>query len=169
MTTIPNSATSFPHSDDALSRPLRVLKAALATEQSWAPTVARVTLGLVMLPHGLQKTVGAFGGHGFAGTMGFFTGDMGLPWLVALSVILAESLGAFALVVGAGSRLAAAGIAAVMVGAAATHASQGFFMNWYGAQAGEGFEYHLLALGLAAVVIISGGGRASIDGWLSKH
>jgi putative oxidoreductase len=169
MNSIPNSATSLPPANDALSRAIALLKAALSTEQSFAPSVARVALGLVILPHGLQKTIGAFGGHGFEGTMGYFTGSLGLPWLLAFCVVLAESLGALALVLGAGSRLAAGGIAAVMVGAAATHAEHGFFMNWMGNQAGEGFEYHLLALGLAAVVLVAGGGKASVDGWLSKR
>lgn len=165
MNTISDSTVSSQQSHDTPSR-LDSGRFALATDQSWAPSVARLVLGLVMLPHGLQKTVGAFGGHGFEGTMGYFTGSMGIPWLVAFAVIVAESLGALALIVGAGSRFAAAGIAAVMLGAAATHVENGFFMNWSGTQAGEGFEFHLLALGLAAVVLISGGGRASVDGWL---
>lgn len=139
----------------------------LATDASWAPTVARVALGAVMLPHGLQKTLGLFGGYGFDATMGFFTDTMGIPAALAVLVILAESLGALALLAGAGTRVAALGIAAVMAGAVlTTHLSQGFFMNWSGAQAGEGFEYHLLALGLAAVAMMSGGGKASLDGWL---
>lgn len=127
----------------------------------------RVLLGSVMLPHGLQKTLGLFGGYGFDGTMGFFTGAMGLPAPVAFLVIVAESLGAVALVLGLGSRIAAAGMVAVMVGAVATvHGGHGFFMNWTGAQGGEGFEYHLLAAGIGAVLVAKGGGRLAIDGWL---
>ena len=143
----------------------------LATEDAVAPTIARLALGLVILPHGLQKTIGAFGGYGFDGTMGFLTGTIGLPWIVAFTVIAIETLGALALIVGAGSRLAALGVASVMLGAVATtHLSNGFFMNWSGAQAGEGFEYHLLALALAAVVFVAGGGRASLDGiWTRKR
>jgi putative oxidoreductase len=58
----------------------------------------------------------------------------------------------------------AAGVAAVMAGAVATvHLANGFFMNWSGTQAGEGFEYHILALALALVVVISGSGAASVD------
>lgn len=147
-----------------------VLTRVFATEDSWAPTIARVTLGLVILPHGLQKTVGVFGGHGLSGTLDFFTDVVGLPWLVALAVILFESLGALALVFGLASRIAAAGIAAVMIGAVfTTHLGHGFFMNWSGTQAGEGFEYHLLALGLAAVVIVTGGGKASVDRQLTPQ
>ena len=130
----------------------------------------RVLLGGVMLPHGLQKTLGLFGGHGFDGTMGFFTGVMGLPAPLAFLVIAAESLGAVALLLGAGTRIAAAGMIAVMAGAVATaHASHGFFMNWTGAQGGEGFEYHLLVAGIGAVVLAGGGGRLAVDGWLRER
>ncbi len=130
----------------------------------------RVLLGGVMLPHGLQKTLGLFGGHGFDGTMGFFTGAMGLPAPIAFLVIAIESLGALALVAGLGTRLAAAGTIAVMVGAVATvHAGQGFFMNWTGAQGGEGFEYHLLAVGIGLVVAAKGGGRLAVDSWIRER
>jgi len=141
----------------------------LATDRDWAPAIARVALGLVMLPHGAQKLLGWFGGHGFAGTMGFFTGTLGIPAPIAVLVILAESLGALALVLGLAGRVTAAGIAAVMVGAVGmAHLAHGFFMNWSGTAAGEGFEYHLLALALAAIVIVRGSGRYSIDGALTR-
>lgn len=147
-----------------------ITRALFATDASTIPTIARITLGAVMLPHGLQKTLGLFGGYGFKGTMGFLTGSVGLPWLLALTVVLAESLGAVALILGAGTRVAAAGIAAVMIGAVVTtHLPNGFFMNWSGAQPGEGYEYHLLALALAAIVLVAGGGRASIDRWLTAR
>ena len=130
----------------------------------------RVLLGSVMLPHGLQKTLGLFGGHGFDGTMGFFTGVMGLPAPLAFLVIVAESLGAVALLFGLGTRVAAAGMVAVMAGAVATaHAGHGFFMNWSGTQGGEGFEYHLLVAGIGAVVVARGGGRLAVDSWLRER
>lgn len=136
----------------------------LTTENDATATLLRVTLGVAMLPHGLQKVFGWFGGHGFEGTMGFLTGGVGLPWIVAFLVIAIESAGAVMLIAGLGTRLAALGTAAVMVGAVVTsHLSNGFFMNWSGQQAGEGFEYHLLALGIAAAVFIKGGGAASAD------
>lgn len=145
-----------------------MLQPLLATDASLARLAQRVVLGLVMLPHGLQKTAGWFGGYGFEGTMGFLTGSVGLPYVVALAVIAAESLGAVALVAGAGARVAAAGIAAVMTGAVLTaHLPHGFFMNWTGAQAGEGFEFHLLALALALPIVVSGAGGVSVDGWLA--
>jgi putative oxidoreductase len=140
------------------------LRRVLATDGTWSQAVARLALGAVMLPHGAQKLLGWFGGHGFEGTMGYLTGMVHLPWLVALLVIVIESFGALALVLGFLGRVAAAGVAAVMVGAVATgHLANGFFMNWSGAQAGEGFEYHILAIALAVVVMLRGSGAASVD------
>lgn len=141
----------------------------LATDASATQALLRVSLGLVMFPHGAQKLLGWWGGYGFSGTMGFLTGQAGLPWTLALLVILAESVGALALVAGLLGRVAALGIAAVMAGAIATvHLSHGFFMNWNGNQAGEGFEYHLLALALSLAVMIRGSGAWSLDRLLGR-
>jgi putative oxidoreductase len=145
-----------------------LLRRVLATEGDWGATVARVALGAVMLPHGAQKLFAWFGGYGFQGTMGFLTTQAGLPYPIAFLVILIESIGALALVLGMAGRVMAAGVAAGMVGAVATvHLGNGFFMNWTGAQAGEGFEYHILAIALALVVMLRGSGAASVDRALS--
>lgn len=141
-----------------------ILQKILGTEDDFGATIARLTAGLVMFAHGAQKTLGWFGGSGFEDTMTYFTTQAGLPWIVAFMVILIESVGALALVVGAGARLAALGFIAVMVGAIVTvHGQFGFFMNWFGNQEGEGFEYHLLMIGLALVVLVRGAGAWSMD------
>lgn len=133
------------------------------TEAAWAPLVMRLVLGGVFFPHGAQKALGWFSGPGWSGTIGFF-GSMGVPAVMAALVIGGEFLGSLGLIVGLGTRLAAFGIAATMAGAIAmVHAEHGFFMNWFGNQAGEGYEYHLLAIGLAAAVFIAGAGRFSLD------
>ena len=143
------------------------VKGLMKTDASWSALIGRLTLALVMLPHGLQKTIGAFGGYGFEGTMGFFTGTLGLPTVIAFLVIMAESVGAIALAVGFFTRFCAGSLAVVMVGAAMMgHAKNGFFINWAGNQAGEGIEFHVLAIGLALALVVSGAGRFSIDGAL---
>lgn len=132
--------------------------------------IQRALLGAVMLPHGAQKLLGWFGGYGFDGTMKFFTQTMQFPAVLALLIILAESLGALALLAGLGTRLAAFGISAVMLGAiATTHWKVGFFMNWFGNQAGEGYEFHLLALALSVPLLIAGGGRCALDSWVRSR
>ncbi len=137
--------------------------ALLHTEDDFGFFIARITLGLVILPHGLQKLLGLFGGAGFSGTVDFFVGS-GIPTAVAILIIIAESFGALGLIFGLLSRIAAFGITLIMLGAIfMVHLQNGFFMNWFGNQSGEGFEYHLLALGLSLVVLIKGGGKWSID------
>ena len=146
--------------------PLRHL---LHTNGGIPALVARLTLGLVMFPHGAQKMLGWFGGHGFTGTMGFFTGTMHIPALFALLAILAEFAGSLGLIVGLFGRVAAFGIACTMAVAILTvHSANGFFMNWFGTQKGEGYEYHLLAIGLALVVMIAGSGALSLDGLIFR-
>ena len=101
--------------------------------------------------------------------MGHFTQNMGIPALIAFLVIIGESFGALGLITGFLTRLSAAGIAMIMLGAIfMVHWNNGIFMNWFGKQAGEGFEYHLLALGLAIPLIIYGGGKFSVDQVVEK-
>lgn len=149
---------------------MKALQALIKTNDSLSSFVARIVLGIVIFPHGAQKALGWFGGHGFSGTMGFFTGQMHIPALFAFLAIAAEFAGAIGLITGFLSRLAAFGVAVIMVVATLlVHSANGFFMNWSGDQKGEGFEYHLLALGLALVVILAGAGKWSIDSALSRR
>lgn len=146
-----------------------MIRKLLATNNDILPLILRVTLGLVMFPHGAQKLLGWFGGYGFSATMQAMTG-MGLPAVIVFLVILAESFGALGLLTGFLTRFSAFGIATVMLGAVVTvHAKAGFFMNWSGQQQGEGYEYHLLAIGIALALMIRGGGLASLDGALAKR
>ena len=141
-----------------------MLREIFATRNDWTGLILRLTLGTVLFPHGAQKLLGWFGGFGFNGTMQFFTGSVGLPWIVGFLVILIESIGALLLVFGLGSRIMSLGILAVMTGVLVTsHVQNGFFMNWFGNQKGEGLEYFIILLGLALTLIITGGGKASAD------
>ncbi len=121
------SGLSLPTSTSGASR---LLDRAIRTTADTTPLVARVALGAVMFPHGAQKALGWFGGYGLSGTMGFFTGQMGIPAPFAAAAIAAEFLGAIGLVTGTLSRVAAFGIACVMAVAVLTvHLKAGFFMN----------------------------------------
>ncbi len=134
------------------------------TDNQVSTLLLRLLLGVTFFPHGAQKVLGWFGGYGFSGTMGFFTGAMHVPALFAFLAIAAEFAGAIALILGLFTRVAALGIAANMVVAVVmVHSQFGLFMNWYGNQKGEGFEFHLLAIGIAIVLIIRGGGKWAAD------
>ena len=146
------------------------MKFLFKTNNSFAPTLARLTLGLVFFPHGAQKALGWFGGYGFSGTMNFFTQQMHIPTVFAVLAIAAEFLGSLGLITGFMSRIAAFGITVnMLVAVELVHKANGFFMNWYGTQKGEGFEYHILAIGLALIVMIYGAGRSSVDGLIASR
>ncbi|MBS1494250.1 MAG: DoxX family protein [Bacteroidetes bacterium] len=131
--------------------------------------ISRLVLGLVMLPHGLQKTLGLFGGHGFNDSINGLTSG-GIPYIVALLVILGESIGSTLLVLGFLGRIWSFLTISTMIGAVMTvHLHNGFFMNWMGNQPGEGFEYHLLAIALGLVILIKGCGALSIDSIIQRH
>ena len=135
-----------------------------STSNDYTLTIVRLVLGLTFFMHGAQKMLGWFGGYGFHGSMGFFTQQLGIPAPLAFLAICAEFFGGLGLLVGLLSRIAALGIIVNMLVAIATvHHVNGFFMNWTGQQEGEGFEYHLLAIALAIVVLIKGSGAVSID------
>ncbi len=140
-----------------------MLQRILETDNSTSSLILRLALGIVMFPHGAQKLLGWFGGYGFSGTIGFFTETLGIPALFAFLVIIAEFFGALALIVGLLTRIAALGVGVVMAVAATLHVSNGFFMNWTGQQQGEGYEYHLLALGITVAIVLNGAGRCSVD------
>lgn len=132
--------------------------------------ITRLVIGLVMLPHGAQKLLGWFGGYGFSGTLNFFTGTLGIPFIISVVVILTESVGSVLLILGFAARINSLLLISTMIGAVATtHFANGFFMNWFGNQAGEGFEYHILYSALALIVLIKGSGMFSLDAMLQRR
>jgi putative oxidoreductase len=161
--------SSTPSTPAAAGKPSHGLARLVHTTADAAPLVARLALGVVIFAHGAQKVLGWFGGYGLGATMSMFTRSMGIPASFAALAILAEFLGSIGLITGTLARVAAFGIACVMGTAVAlVHSRVGFFMNWYGQQHGEGFEFHILALGLALVVMIAGAGRLSVDRLFTK-
>lgn len=140
-----------------------MLRKWMQTDDDTGMLIVRLALGIVMFPHGAQKLLGWFGGGGFAETLQGMT-KMGLPAAVVLLVILAEFFGSVSLITGFLGRVGALGILGVMLGAIfMVHLPNGFFMNWMGNQKGEGYEYHLLAIGMALAILVKGSGAFSID------
>lgn len=147
---------------------MNFFKKLLHTDSSYSPLILRLALGIVMFPHGAQKLLGWYGGYGFEGTMGFFT-SQGIPYVIALLPIIAEFFGALGLITGLLTRVAAFGIGFTMLVAATTvHAQNGFFMNWFGNQKGEGIEYFLLSIGISVSLMVTGSGKFSLDRLIVK-
>jgi len=140
-----------------------MLKKLLATPNDWILTVLRLAAGIMILPHGLQKTFGMFGGAGFTAQMaGFERGH--IPAVFAFLAIMAEFLGGIGLILGALTRIAAFGLAVNMiVGAYMVNLPNGMFMNWTGKQKGEGFEFHILVVAICIALMFRGGGAVSVD------
>jgi putative oxidoreductase len=141
-----------------------------STNNDFTGLITRLTIGLILLPHGTQKMLGIFGGYGFSGTMNFFTNTLHLPWLIGFFVIIIEFVGALSLIAGFASRVWSGLVIILFLGIIFTsHLSNGFFMNWFGNQKGEGYEYHLLVIGLSLATLINGSGKYSVDESLSKR
>jgi len=148
-----------------------LLKKFFATDTtSWALLFVRLALAIVVLPHGMQKALGMYGGYGFEATVGFFS-SMGIPAVLGVLVILAEFVAPILLIVGAGSRFMAFSIFLTLGGAMflGGHVQHGFFMNWFGNQAGEGMEYFILIIGMSLGLMFGGGGKFSLDTLLGKY
>jgi putative oxidoreductase len=143
--------------------PVSTLSRLFATENAYAPLALRLVLGTMILGHGMQKLFGAFGGYGFAGTMGYFR-SLGIPSVLGLAAILTEFFGGLALLAGAGTRVSALLVGVTLaVAALRVHLPNGFFMNWSGKQPGEGLEFFLLGVGISVALVLAGGGAFSVD------
>ncbi len=146
-----------------------MLNKLVKTNEDYALTIARLVLGVLFFIHGDQLMLGWFGGHGFSGSMEFFTQQLGIPAPFALLAICAEFFGGLMLIVGFLGRVAALTIICIMaVAIAKVHWQFGLFMNWFGTQKGEGFEYHLLAITIGVMVALRGSGALSLDRLLAR-
>ncbi len=133
------------------------------TDKSGVQLLLRLTLAVVMFPHGAQKALGWFGGPGFEKTIEAFSG-MSFPMWAAVALMATELLGSVMLAVGYITRLWALAIGiALTICVFVNHVEHGFFMNWSGQQKGEGYEYHILAIAIAYALLLGGGGSISID------
>lgn len=149
---------------------MKNLNTVFRTEKHVSGFLLRLILGIVILPHGCQLLLGSFGGFGFNGSMNYFTNTVGLPWIIGFMVIMLQFFGAIFILAGIASRLFAFATIALFAGMIiTTHLDHGFFMNWSGNKQGEGFEYHILVIGLALLLLINGSGRFSLDFLLTRR
>jgi putative oxidoreductase len=142
-----------------------------AGDASATQTLLRVTLAVVLLPHGAQHLLGAFGGYGFAATVNWMSGTLGFPAPLAAAGILLEFFGPLLLLAGLGARPVALALAVFIACAGSTHLTNGFFMNWLGTlpAGSEGFEYHILVVVIATVIAVNGGGAYSLDRVIARR
>src|SRR4051812_39614420 len=127
--------------------------------------VLRVVVGLLMAGHGAQKLFGSFGGHGIAGTAGFFDSIGMRPGRRnAIAAGVCEFAGGLLLVLGLLTPLAATMIIAVMVVAVLTvHAKNGVWVT------DSGFEYNAVIVAVCFALAGAGPGEISLDdalGWM---
>ena len=134
----------------------------ISTDENIASIFLRISIAVMLFPHGVQKITA------FSDMIDILGNGYGLPGFIAVLVILIEFLAPLIIIIGAGTRLGALLIAIIMLGAIPYHIQNGFFINWFGNQAGEGYQFHILAVGAALALAVLGGGRFSVDGMLSK-
>jgi putative oxidoreductase len=146
-----------------------MLKKLIKTDSDYALTLSRLVLGTLFFIHGDQLMLGSFGGYGLTGSIQFFTQQLGIPASFAFLAICAQFIGGLMLILGLVGRVAALGIICTMaVAVVKVHWQFGLFMNWFGTQTGEGFEYHLLAITLGLVIALRGSGALSLDRLLAR-
>ena len=134
---------------------------------AWAHVLLRVALGLVLLPHGLQKLFGMFGGPGMAGMIGNlqkFGYPVSLAPLFAWMIALLEVGGGILLIIGLFTRPVAFAVLIFMLEAARFHYGiGGFFWTL------RGNEYPLILAAISIYLIIRGSGSYSVDEKMSKE
>lgn len=143
----------------------------IATKDDVSLLVLRLTVGTVMFAHGAQKMLGWFGELGPADTIAKWTKWFGFHPAVTWLFIIAEFTAPILLVAGFLSRVMAAVITAIMIGAMYFVTFKwGFYMNWYtDPNRGEGYELHLLVMAICIAIMIKGSGKYSVDRWLQKN
>lgn len=146
-----------------------LIKQITQTGSQSSALILRITLALVLWPHGAQLFAGLFGGYGFSASMGYFE-QQGLSSIISFLTIFLLFFGTLFILFGLFTRAFAAAFIILFLGMIIkVHLPSGFFMNWMGNQKGEGFEYHLLLIGIALALLITGGGKLSIDRLINRE
>jgi len=119
-----------------------------------AALLLRVSLGVMFVAHAWLK-VAVFT---IPGTVQFFE-SLGLPGYFAHLTIAVEALGGIALILGVQTRLVAAGLIPVLLGALWAHAGNG----WVFSAQGGGWEYPAFLATASAVQALLGDGALALS------
>lgn len=149
-----------------------MLRALLDTNNDYVYLFLRMVAGIIILPYGMQKLIGwstdpGFGRPGIKATMDQMR-EKKLSLFIGWLVLLGQSLGSIALLLGCMGRIAAAGNFIIFTGAMVVHSPDGWTLNWFNKKKGEGIEYFILLLSLLLVIFIKGSGALSIDRLLAN-
>jgi putative oxidoreductase len=142
-----------------------MIKKLLQTDADYVCLFLRTVAGIIILPYGMQKLLGWFNGPGIKGTFQ----DMRrrkIPLFIGWLIIISQSFGSIALIIGFMGRFAAGGAFIIFTGALIVHSPDGWMLNWFNKKKGEGIEYFILLLSLLLVILIKGSGALSVDLWL---
>lgn len=142
-----------------------MMETLLQTDTNYVWTFVRIIAGMIIFPYGMQKLLGWFDGVGIKGTVDQMAARR-VPQFIAWLIIIGQSFGSMALILGFLGRIAAGGLFIIFAGALIVHLPDGWSMNWFGKKSGEGIEYHIMLLALLLIVIVKGSGAMSIDLWL---
>jgi putative oxidoreductase len=140
-----------------------IIEKLLQTDANHVYTFLRVICGIIILPYGLQKL--GFGGVGIKATLQDLKTKK-VPQFIAWLIIISQSFGSVALIIGLLGRLAAGGAFIIFTGALIVHLPDGWMLNWFGKKKGEGIEYFVMLLAMLLIIIVKGSGAMSIDHWL---
>jgi putative oxidoreductase len=144
----------------------KMIEQLLETDVNYIYLFLRLVAGVIIFPYGMQKLLGWFddfgGGVGIKASLAEFK-KKNVPALFAWMVIIGQSLGSIALILGFSGRIAAAGNFIIFTGALINHSPGGWTMNWTGKKSGEGVEYFVMLLSILLIIIIKGSGAMSID------
>lgn len=133
----------------------------LESRLDWSALLLRCTTGALFLAHGFYLKLFVFG---MPGTVGFFQ-SLGFPASLAYAVVLAETLGGLALILGLYTRWVSLGLIPVLAGAAFVHAGNGWLFN----APDGGWEYPVFWLVAMLVLVLLGDGRYALSRFLANR
>ncbi|MEL7004825.1 MAG: DoxX family protein [Bacteroidota bacterium] len=127
------------------------------------PLILRISLGIVFIPKGFDLVMNYYDSLDW-----LTTGSLNLPIYLAYAVIFIEFYASLFLILGLSSRIMAASIGLLVLGAIPYHFFSGLSIDWIGQTVGVGLEFHLIVIGMIIVLMITGSGKLSLDHFIGR-